>query len=121
MGVPGKLGSNARTLAKDTHSRAPLAMAAECWPSKANANEPTRRAAWEMPPTYPLAMTVIVNDQPRDLPDRASIAELLKDMGLQQAACAVEVNRVLVPKAQHQSKVLESGDRIEVVTLVGGG
>lgn len=121
MSVPAKRALNARALAKDTHSRPLLAIPAVCWPSKANASEPTRRTAWEMPPTYPLVMTVIVNDQPRDLPDRASIAELLKDMGLQQAACAVEVNRVLVPKAQHQSKVLESGDCIEVVTLVGGG
>lgn len=70
---------------------------------------------------YAFPMTVIVNDKSCELPDRATIADLLRTMGLDKAACAVEVNRGLVPKAQHQARTLEPGDRIEVVTLVGGG
>jgi thiamine biosynthesis protein ThiS len=37
------------------------------------------------------------------------------------AACAVEVNRQLVPKKQHESQELKDGDSVEIVTLVGGG
>ena len=32
-----------------------------------------------------------------------------------------EVNLELVPKAQHEQHVLADGDRVEIVTLVGGG
>jgi sulfur carrier protein len=34
---------------------------------------------------------------------------------------AVEVNRRLVRRAEHASTRLAEGDRVEVVTLVGGG
>jgi sulfur carrier protein len=40
---------------------------------------------------------------------------------LPRGPTAVEVNRVLVPRSQHASRVLAEGDAIEVVTLVGGG
>lgn len=66
-------------------------------------------------------MIVVVNDQPRELPANASVSDLLKDLGLDRQACAVEVNRQLVPKPRHTERVLAEGDKIEVVTLVGGG
>lgn len=66
-------------------------------------------------------MTVNVNDQPREVPDSTTIAELLRLLDLHRHACAVEVNRELVPKPQHPDRTLADGDRIEIVTLVGGG
>lgn len=66
-------------------------------------------------------MTVVVNDEERALPEGASVADLVRVLGLEQAACAVEVNRRLVPKAEHLRSGLKDGDRVEVVTLVGGG
>jgi thiamine biosynthesis protein ThiS len=66
-------------------------------------------------------MTVIVNGEPRTLSDHAPVSELLRDLGLTKAACAVEVNKALVPKARHTEHMLAEGDRVEVVTLVGGG
>lgn len=66
-------------------------------------------------------MTVNVNDQPRDVPDSTTVAELLRLLDLHRQACAVEVNRELVPKPQHPDRALADGDRIEIVTLVGGG
>jgi sulfur carrier protein len=66
-------------------------------------------------------MTVIVNGEPRTLPDRAPVSELLRDLDLSRAVCAVEVNRKLVPKSKHPEHALAEGDRVEIVTLVGGG
>jgi len=40
---------------------------------------------------------------------------------LQPKFLAVELNRRVVPRAEHPTTVLVDGDRIEVVTLVGGG
>ena len=66
-------------------------------------------------------MRVIVNDLPTDLPDNATVAELLTTLALPGTRVAVEVNRQLVRRLQHGETRLNSGDVIEVVTLVGGG
>lgn len=67
------------------------------------------------------AMNVVVNGETRPLPEGASVSELVKALGLERAACAVEVNRKLVPKPKHEEHRLADGDSVEVVTLVGGG
>jgi sulfur carrier protein len=64
---------------------------------------------------------VIVNDQPVELAEGAAVADLLGKLGLNQATVAVERNRQLVPRARHGSERLAEGDRLEIVTLVGGG
>ncbi len=66
-------------------------------------------------------MQITVNGEPRQLDPDASIAVLLETLGLARAACAVEVNKELVPKRAHAERRLAEGDRIEIVTLVGGG
>ena len=66
-------------------------------------------------------MMLVVNGEPRSLPEGASVADLVRDLGLEKGACAVEVNRRLVPKAEHPGRALDEGDAVEVVTLVGGG
>lgn len=66
-------------------------------------------------------MTIVVNGETRTVADRTTIADLLRELKLAQAACAVEVNRDLVPKAKHADRPISEGDRIEIVTLVGGG
>lgn len=70
-----------------------------------------------------LESTVIVqvNGEPKELPPGATVCMLIESLGLHARACAAEVNQQLIPKSQHQQHVLESGDRIEIVTLVGGG
>jgi sulfur carrier protein len=66
-------------------------------------------------------MTIVVNGETRQVADRATIATLLEELSLAKAACAVEVNKRLVPRPEHPSRPLQDGDRIEIVTLVGGG
>ncbi len=66
-------------------------------------------------------MQIIVNGDDKDIDQNATIASLLGELGLQDQPCAVEVNRQLVPRAEHASTTLCDGDRVELVTLVGGG
>lgn len=66
-------------------------------------------------------MRVIVNDESRDLADGATVSDLLTTLALPGTRVAVEVNRTLVRRADHPATILRDGDRIEVVTLVGGG
>jgi sulfur carrier protein len=46
---------------------------------------------------------------------------LLQQFKMEPRYVAVEVNLALVPRGQHAQYVLKDGDRLEVVTLVGGG
>lgn len=50
-----------------------------------------------------------------------TVAELLEARGVRAAACAVELNRELAPRRRHGEIRLREGDRVEIVTLVGGG
>ena len=56
-----------------------------------------------------------------DFGQSMNIGELLVELDLDSRPCAVEVNRELVPRASHKEHKLVDGDRVEIVTLVGGG
>ena len=66
-------------------------------------------------------MEIIVNGQARDTAEGITIAELLAELQLNDKPVAVEVNLQLVPKLRHADHQLVAGDRLEIVTLVGGG
>jgi len=62
-----------------------------------------------------------VNGQDRHIPAATTLRGLIELCGLGQAACAAEVNRTLVPKRDHTTRILAQGDSVELVSLVGGG
>ena len=64
---------------------------------------------------------VVINGQPRQLPDGTTVLALIGELGLSGKPVAVERNREVVPRAEHATTVLAAGDRLEVVTFVGGG
>jgi sulfur carrier protein len=66
-------------------------------------------------------MQILVNDQFVETPDACTVAVLLEQLGLAGKPVAVEVNLQLVPRQRHADHVLKSDDRLEIVTLVGGG
>ncbi|MGP1347508.1 MAG: sulfur carrier protein ThiS [Phycisphaerales bacterium] len=66
-------------------------------------------------------MRLIINDTPTEAPDGTTVAELLERRNMRDQPCAVEVNRALVPKRRHAEHQLADGDRVEIVTLIGGG
>lgn len=64
---------------------------------------------------------ILINGQPRTIAGEASVASLLDDLGMAARHVAVEVNGELVPRGSHAERLLRPGDRLEIVTLVGGG
>jgi sulfur carrier protein len=66
-------------------------------------------------------MNIQVNGQDREVAAGSSVANLLGELGVTQPHVAVEVNLEVVPRAEHRETILNDGDRVEVVTLVGGG
>ncbi|HSQ62379.1 MAG TPA: sulfur carrier protein ThiS, partial [Polyangiaceae bacterium] len=45
----------------------------------------------------------------------------LRTLGLTEGPVAVELNREIVPRAEHGTRRVEDGDVLEIVHMVGGG
>jgi sulfur carrier protein len=66
-------------------------------------------------------MNITLNGETRDVPAGTTVAELLGQLEILPKHVAVEVNLELIPRGRHGDRVLRENDRLEVVTLVGGG
>jgi sulfur carrier protein len=68
-------------------------------------------------------VTVSLNGDRRELPDDATVADLVRGLGHDPArpGVAVAVNGELVPRASWTRTGLSGGDRVEIVTAVQGG
>ena len=64
---------------------------------------------------------VVINGQSRSVNVGATVASLIEELGFGDRKVAVERNRTVVPRAEHATTRLVDGDRLEVVTFVGGG
>jgi sulfur carrier protein len=67
------------------------------------------------------AVTVMVNGEPRSMPRGATARDIVAALGLEGRPLAVEVNEQVVPRVRLGGCMLSDGDRLEIVTLVGGG
>ena len=66
-------------------------------------------------------MRIQLNGQERATEPGTTLARLLAELGLDKVRVAVERNFEIVPRASYASTALAEGDRLEVVTFVGGG
>ncbi len=66
-------------------------------------------------------MRIQVNGEPREVAEQTTVRALLETLGLGAVPVAVERNKDLVPRAQHEATRLHEGDELEVVHFVGGG
>lgn len=64
---------------------------------------------------------VIVNGSELKTADNSSLNVLLNELGFNISLTAVELNGNIVPKKEYENTILKNGDRIEVVSFVGGG
>ena len=62
-----------------------------------------------------------VNGEPLNVPTGSTIADVLKTLSLTATLVAVEHNLRVVPRAEHGTRRLNHGDKLEIVTFVGGG
>jgi thiazole synthase len=64
---------------------------------------------------------ITINGEPRQFPNPITVAELMRALGRDPSRAAVEINLNVVRRDDHPSVQLADGDRVEIVTLVGGG
>lgn len=65
--------------------------------------------------------TIELNGESRSVTDGDTVSTLVAALGLVPQQIAVEKNREIVPRAAYDRTPLRDGDRLEIVTFVGGG
>ena len=66
-------------------------------------------------------INIELNGNPETVPTGTTLAELVTRSLPNARAYAVELNRAVVSRREHATRTVSAGDRVEIVTLVGGG
>lgn len=66
-------------------------------------------------------MKITLNGESREVEPGLTVGQLLGELKLEPLRVAVEINQNLVRRATFAETPLREGDRIEIVTFVGGG
>lgn len=66
-------------------------------------------------------MKLLLNGEERDVAGVVTIADLVAALGLDGRKVAVERNLEIAPRSTYAETALADGDRIEIVTFIGGG
>ncbi len=66
-------------------------------------------------------MIIYVNGDVREYADNQCIADVIADLQLTGKKIAVELNKEILPYDQFQIRLLQAGDRLEIVHAIGGG
>ena len=65
-------------------------------------------------------LTLLVNGVQRTTTSRC-VEQLLGELGLRERSVALEKNGDIVPRSRFAAEPLEDGDRLEIVSAIGGG
>lgn len=66
-------------------------------------------------------MIIYVNGDAREYVDDNRVEDVIADMGLKGKKIAVELNKEILPFDQYGIRLLQAGDRLEIVHAIGGG
>lgn len=65
-------------------------------------------------------MNVLINNEPRELPAGATLADALRVCD-PPAVFAAAVNLQFVPRSHYDQRALAEGDRVEIIAPITGG
>ncbi len=66
-------------------------------------------------------MNILLNNKPEELLERLTIKKLLEMKSIKSKYYAIEINNKIIPKSEHAEYLLKDGDKIEIITAIGGG
>jgi sulfur carrier protein len=66
-------------------------------------------------------MRLLVNGSERDVDAGVTVDALLQTLALRRDGVAVALNDDVVPRAEHATRTLNDGDRLEIIVAVAGG
>jgi sulfur carrier protein len=64
---------------------------------------------------------VHINGEPRECSPQTSLPNLLEQLGMNPRLVAVEYNGEILHRQFWDGTEIQAGDRLEIVTIVGGG
>jgi thiamine biosynthesis protein ThiS len=67
------------------------------------------------------AIHIHVNGQARTWRSGATVADLLQDLDIRMERVAVELNLEILDRATFDQRSLKDGDRVEIMSFIGGG
>ncbi len=67
------------------------------------------------------AFEVVLNGEPHTVAGSAQLTTVIDQLKLRRGRVAVEINQVVIPKANWNDIILRPGDMVEIVNFVGGG
>ena len=68
-----------------------------------------------------MTITITLNGEQKDLSNTMTVRELVEHLEIKSQAMAVEVNQRIIRKEEFDTINVGNGDRVEIVTFVGGG
>lgn len=66
-------------------------------------------------------MDILLNGKALSLDDGLYLNMLITHLELSGKRLAVEINREIIPKSEHEQYRIQDGDTIEIVYAIGGG
>jgi thiamine biosynthesis protein ThiS len=66
-------------------------------------------------------MQITLNGKPYTLEQPVNLTRLSELLKLEAAQVAIELNREIIPRSQYKETTIDEGDKIEIVTFIGGG
>ena len=66
-------------------------------------------------------LTIQLNGEPRGVRDGMTVAGLLRELDIQSDRVAVELNLEIVDRQAFETRRLQEGDRLEILSFIGGG
>ena len=66
-------------------------------------------------------MTVFINGEKREIDEEVSLLAFIKKEGVETKIMAAAINMQIVKKDDWDKRLLEEGDKLELLQFVGGG
>lgn len=66
-------------------------------------------------------MQIIVNGASQEIPQDFNLIQLLQRLEITPDRIAVEINLTVINRADYDTYSLKEGDRIEIISFIGGG
>jgi len=70
--------------------------------------------------TSGVEMKLVINGQEKEL-ECENVSELLSGLNLNKDTVAIELNKNIIHRQNFDSAILKNNDKLEIVTVVGGG
>ena len=74
-----------------------------------------------MPFSETKTIQIVVNGEPKQVPEGLNVLGLLANLGVDPERVAVELNRSIVRQIDWRDRQVEGGASVEIVQFVGGG